>query len=822
MSLPTPPETPAPPAPEPDARDLQRALDALSADYRARYAHVIFDLSVRPGAGGKGVLAGRVLLAAQLEEAARRLEALVGATLERDVVVLADAAAPAPFVQVRNRIADVFRAPEGAHADELSTQALASDPPLRLLDERGDRSLVQLWDLTLGWVPSASLEPVDPADAPGARWSDLRRPGAGQVLPVDAPVAALLEAGRRLAGVPYVLGGADPERGLDCSALVQRVYWEQAGIVLPKHTGDQRRMGLRVTRADIVAGDLLFFKSRERSFGHVALALEDEGRTVLHAALGNGDVREEPLSSVLEAYAYLGARRIARFATAAVAGAPMEACPAEPCGPIDLAHPESLRGARVHVVGVAGAEGAAIVRFLVEHGVTGVTAHDFSTPELFEKNFRLSHVGLDPRERGARLREMLAMPVRLCHRDHYLDGIEQAQVIFLPQGWFLYDSNAPVRALRERGDIVFSHMTDLYFRLAPCRIAAVTGTNGKSTTTRLLADILETAPFPHLFAGNDRRNVQVLDRLERFAPEGVLVLEVSNRQLIDLEPRPHVAVVTNVTPDHVEEHGTFDDYIAVKRKIVARQAPTDFAVLNRDHPVAWSFAGGTRARVFPFGRADEGIREDGAWLVGDSLVLCRDGEVHEICTRGDLQVPGMHNVSNVLAASMAAWLCGVHPERIGPVVRAFRGIGLRQEVVAQRGGVQFVNDVKATTPEAATVAVEAFDAPLHLIVGGGDKGLDYARFCRRLCGRARTLLVLDSPGGRRIMDALAQVAMGEKPRVVVCGDLAEAVERAARAAEPGDVVMLSPACPGMFSMYMDEQRGFGALVQGLAEPAADA
>ena len=206
------------------------------------------------------------------------------------------------------------------------------------------------------------------------------------------------------------------------------------------------------------------------------LAAEDEGRTVLHAALGNGDVRFEDLASVLQEYAYLGARRLVRFAEASTVGpVASESVVCDPAG-IDLARPETLRGACVHVVGVAGAEGAAIVRFLVEHGVTTVTAHDFSTPESFEKNFRLSHVGLKPRERGSRLREMLAMPIRLCYRDRYLEGIEQAPgdlpapglvpVRFQPTG---------ARLAGAGGDIVFSHMTDLYFRLAACRIAAVHG-----------------------------------------------------------------------------------------------------------------------------------------------------------------------------------------------------------------------------------------------------------------------------------------------------------------------------------------------------------
>jgi UDP-N-acetylmuramoylalanine--D-glutamate ligase len=775
-------------------------LDGLAARYRERYGVAVFDVAVEPLEGGGVRVVGHVLLPGQKEEVLAALEATPAVD---EVAVLADPACPplAWAVPAHPRI-DLRRAP--SESAELSTQALDGDAAMRLLWREDDWRLVQLWDHTIGWAHGDAIREVS-TRGEAHPWEGVRRAVVGATVAVDVPVERLLDAARARIGQPYLLGGASDE-GLDCSALVQRVYWSVAQLLLPKHTGDQRRMGVRVSRSAVEPGDLLFFKSRDRDFGHVALAVDRGGGELLHASLRNGCVTVEPFETVLGTYAYLGARRIARFLTAERA-VEVEAMPRGRRVPLDLSRPETLRGYNVHVLGLAGAEGAAIARFLVSHGVAGVTAHDFSTPDTFEKNFRLAHVGLSPRARGERLRELLSLPIRRCLRDEYLAGIERAEVVFLPQGWFLYDANAPIRDLRERGEAVFSQMTDLYFRLAPCPIAAVTGTNGKSTTTRLLSDLVGASPIPHLFAGNDRRNVQVLDRLEAFDRSGLLVLEVSNRQLIDLSPRPRVGVITNVTPDHVEEHGSFDAYVAVKRKMVAE---AELAVLNADDPISSTFPSGGRRLFFSLRERDG----EGAFLASSGILTLRlEGRDESLIERGGLRVRGDHNVANVLAASLAARLCGVGLDVIREVLPKFRGIHLRCEEVAVIDGVAWVNDLKATTPEAALAAVRSFDAPLHLIVGGGDKGLDYGALAEAIRARACHLIVLDSAGGRRIEETV-----GSAVRTSRVGDLEAAVEAAAGRAKAGEVVLLSPACPGLFSMFIDEARGFNALVRGRKSP----
>ncbi|MBM3462246.1 MAG: UDP-N-acetylmuramoyl-L-alanine--D-glutamate ligase [Armatimonadetes bacterium] len=787
-------------------------LEALRAEYEARYAAALFDVRAENGA-----LVGDVLLPGQRDEALRQ----AGEGFEDRIRVLSDPGVePLSWALPVNGWTNVLRAPldsdarpaiedfDSALAAHLSTQATADQPPMRVLAPRGAWRLVQLPDLTLGWAHDSEIRTV--ARGESHPWEGVKRAREGDALAVTASAQELLDGLDGLLGRPYILGGAHPEMGLDCSAFVQRLFWERAGVLLPKHTGDQRRMGVRVARGAVEPGDLLFFKSRDRNFSHVALALEAGGERLAHASMRQGKVLVQSFEEVKGAYAYLGARRPVLFVRAST----HTRIHSEPARPIDLNHPETLVGHNVHVVGMAGAEGAAIVRFLAGHGVTSVTAHDFSTPDTFEKNFRLAHVGLKPRERAEALRDLLSLPIKRCLRDEYLSGIESARVIFLPQGWFLYENNAPLRALRARPDVVFSQMTDLYFRLAPCPVAAVTGTNGKSTTTKLLADLVAASGKPFLYGGNERRSVQMLDRVRGFSADGVMVLEVSNRQLMDLDPRPHVAVVTNVTPDHVDEHGSFEAYREVKRKLPAGVSAQGFAVLNRDNEIAWSFASSVRGRVAPFGLQAE--ERDGAWLRDGWLELRWEGETHRICPASALKIPGRHNISNALAASMAAFLCGVPVETIRDEVPRFEGIGLRLQPVGEVGGVRYFNDLKATTPEAALAGVEAFEAPLLVIVGGGDKGLDYTALARRLVERARHLLVLDSPGGTRIAEAVRAVP-GNGPQITTHADLESAVEACPRLARPGDVVLLSPGCPGIFSMYLDENKGFGALVRALSK-----
>ncbi len=479
---------------------------------------------------------------------------------------------------------------------------------------------------------------------------------------------------------------------------------------------------------------------------------------------------------------------------------------------------KALRYKSVHVVGLSSVEGSAVAEFLLAQGVRAITAHDFKRPEEFERSYRLVHVGLSSRQRDQAFQRLQSLPITVHYRDTYLEGIMEADAIFATQAWFLYQANQPRLQEAKEAGISFHSMTELYFDLAPCPIIAVTGTNGKSTTARLINDILQASPTVTYFAGNDRQNVQVLDKIEQMSAEDVLVLEVSNRQLIDLGRSPQVAVVTNVAPNHLDEHPSFEAYVETKRSLIAHQRPADFAVLNYDNDFTRRMMGGHVSQVFPFSRTCE--LEEGAFVREGRIVVRRGGEERAVCSVADLRLVGEHNLENVLAAVAASYLHGVEVETIGQVVSRFRGLKHRIQFVWEMEGVRYYDDLNSTTPQATVAALRALAAPILLIAGGGDKGLDYGQLGRTIVERVRVLLLLPGQGTEKIEQAVKGSNTEDTPLVRHCSSLEEAVATASALAEAGEAVLLSPACPYFFSMYyLDEQGqeiGFKALLRKLA------
>ena len=239
-----------------------------------------------------------------------------------------------------------------------------------------------------------------------------------------------------------------------------------------------------------------------------------------------------------------------------------------------------LRGRAIHVVGLSGTEGSTVVDFLLRAGITTITAHDLQTRETFPDAFRRAHVWMEPGERDAAVRRILAAPIALRFRDRYLEGLEAADVIYTTQAWFRHPENAPVRRARDLG-VPLSSMTALFFETVPCPILGVTGTNGKYTVVHLAAAMLRESGRPTFESGNDRTHTPILYRLDEVTPDAVLVLEISNRQLVGLPYSPAIAVVTNLAPHHLDDHGSFEAYVETKRGILRHQTAGQLAPLER-------------------------------------------------------------------------------------------------------------------------------------------------------------------------------------------------------------------------------------------------
>lgn len=479
-----------------------------------------------------------------------------------------------------------------------------------------------------------------------------------------------------------------------------------------------------------------------------------------------------------------------------------------------------LRGRRIHVLGPSGTEGSAVLEFLVDHGISTITAHDLEPRERIQDSFERAHRWLDADGRRVLLDRLLAASVTWRYGPRYLEGIDEAEVIFVPQSWFRYPQNAPVRAAAARG-VPLSSMTHLFFEVTPGPVLGVTGTNGKFTVVTLVAAMLQAAGLHAVVSGNDRTHIPALRALDRLTPETWLVLEISNRQLVGLPYSPHVAVVTNIAPHHLDDHGSMEAYIEAKRTIVRHQTHRDHAVLNADDPAVAAFAGGLSSQVHWFSSSRPVAR--GAFVRAGEITLA-GLPPRGVLPTADLAVPGAHTIENALAAAAAAACAGADPAAMAAVLRAFRGLPYRFRLIADREGIAFYEDSLATNPAAAAAAIRSMGRPFRLIAGGLRRSArpdDFLPMARALASAPVRAVYLIGATAAVLGEAIAGVP--SPPEVVQAGTLERAVADAWVAASAGEAILLSPGCES-FDQFADyRQRGdrFCALVEALPARARE-
>ncbi len=339
-------------------------------------------------------------------------------------------------------------------------------------------------------------------------------------------------------------------------------------------------------------------------------------------------------------------------------------------------------------------------------------------------------------------------------------------------------------------------------------IVAITGSNGKTTTTTLVGEILAAGGLPVSVGGNI--GTPAISLAESASKDTAIVLEVSSFQLETIQSfRPKVAVVLNVTPDHLDRHRTFQVYVDAKARIFENQQSSDFAVLNEDDPTCRTLGDRTRAAVFWFSRKKEVAQ--GAY-VSDGRIFFRDRQsAREVMLVSEIPLKGAHNLENVLAAVCAGALMGCEPAQIRSAVQNFKAVEHRLEYVATIKGVEYFNDSKATNVDATIKALESFPKNIHLILGGKDKGSDYTVLNDLLRERVKRVYTIGA-AAEKIESHIKGAA-----EVVHAETLENAVRRASSVAQPGDVVLLAPACASFdqFQSYNHRGRVFKEVVQSL-------
>ncbi len=369
-----------------------------------------------------------------------------------------------------------------------------------------------------------------------------------------------------------------------------------------------------------------------------------------------------------------------------------------------------------------------------------------------------------------------------------------------------------LQSARAAGIPVISEV-ELAYQLAKSPIYAITGTNGKTTTTTLLGELMKSVGGEVGIGGNI--GTPLCEEAVRIGDKGCLVAEISSYQMEASEKfHPAIAVVLNITPDHLARHKTMEAYQQAKEKLFSQQTGEDFLILNYDDLHTREMAARAKSQVLFFSRKE--ILSEGAFVEDGFLVIQWQQKKTVICRVADLQIQGAHNVENALAAMAAAWLAGVDAVHIKAVLQSFQGVEHRIEPVRKYHGVMYYNDSKATNPEAAIKALEAFSEPIVLLAGGHDKNTGLEEMMDLVCQKVKDLILLGDAAAR--FKEAAQKAGFAADHIYDAGySMEKAVELAAQLAESPQVVLLSPACASfdMFDDYEARGRKFKEIVQGL-------
>lgn len=351
---------------------------------------------------------------------------------------------------------------------------------------------------------------------------------------------------------------------------------------------------------------------------------------------------------------------------------------------------------------------------------------------------------------------------------------------------------------------------ELAYRNCKAPFVAITGTNGKTTTTTLTGELLKKTGKQVFVGGNI--GVPLISYVEQLGEQDVVVAEVSSFQLETTDTFcPHLALMINLTPDHLDRHGDMAGYLAAKAKIFANQQPSDYLILNYDDEALRQVAAQSRGKVLFF--SQQHILEEGVYLENDQVMLKLNGVCIEICKANEIAIKGRHNLENSMGAILLAYLSGVTPADIRQVLMDFPGVEHRLEPVRTVNDVLYINDSKGTNPDSTIKALEAYERPIVIILGGKNKGSDFTELAELVKKRVKKAVVLGQ-AKPAIVEALQKAGFHD---YVEKDTFEETVHTAAALAEPGDIVLLSPACASwdMFPSYEVRGQLFKDLVNGL-------
>lgn len=442
----------------------------------------------------------------------------------------------------------------------------------------------------------------------------------------------------------------------------------------------------------------------------------------------------------------------------------------------------TLQGKKILVLGVAGS-GKAAIHLLLKAGAAKIVANDRRDREQLQQV----------------IDEFLPFPqVQFVTGGHADSLLKDIDLIIKSPG--IHPQIALLQKAAQSGIKIYSEV-ELAYLFFQGLLVGITGTNGKTTTTSLVGDIFREQYERVHVAGNI--GLPFSEAVLNAKKGDVVIAELSSFQLDNIDLfSPRIAAVLNLTPDHLDYHGTLENYFSAKKKILMNQRPKDWAILNWDDPVVREFASSVRGKVLFFSRKEE--MESGVFLINNEIFIRSGNKEYKVCRKDDIRIRGLHNLENALAATAIAWAGGISPEKIAAALKTFPGVAHRLEPVGEFRGISFINDSKGTNPDAALNALKAIPGPKILIAGGFDKGSDFQKFAGALQKEGVKKLIL--LGQTAPLISRAAFEAGFSNTLIVDGMIA-AVKEAVASAKSGDTVLLSPACASWDMFQNFEERG---------------
>lgn len=453
---------------------------------------------------------------------------------------------------------------------------------------------------------------------------------------------------------------------------------------------------------------------------------------------------------------------------------------------------EEFKDKSVHIVGVTGSEGSAILRFLTKEKFEHITVHDYRPLKWLEKSFKLWHKGMTTKLRNDAF-EVFTEDLKKVHKnfeDDYLKGIESADIIFAPQSWRLYkEQNAPLFQVHQKG-IPFYSLIGLYLDLSPATVVGVTGTVGKGSVSHLIHDVLKGSGKSVYYGGNDTWNKQPLEEVMSLTSTDYLVLEISHRQLQEgIGKSPHTTVLTNIYPNHLDEI-SWEEYKKLKFSLFANQTSSDYAVLNKDYEDAESLSMQIKSKVIFFSAKNPEVNTKYVQNLYEYFMRNKSN----------------HLLENILAAGSALELLGISSNQAISAISNSSPPGARIQKIAEGNGVEWYDDLKSTTPWATLALIRKLGKDTILIMGGKTKGINYKNALAEIQKGVQKLIIVTS---ELSLEAQKYLTVDSFAAV---DTLKEALVLAKKEAREGTKIAVSPGCAFFYTDFIQGKESVSKII----------